>query len=158
MAKEKNLYYAREAYDAVCTALDEMDWSYQRDDEKLMVSFGVNGEDIPITVVIACNLDLQFLQLMSLLPFNAPSYRMTEVASSICVINYRLAVGNFDLSLDDGTIMFKLNSSFRETLISTELVHSLIYLTCSTVDKSNGDLLALCSGDMTLKDILEKYS
>lgn len=158
MASEKDLYYAREAYKTVCAALDEMDWSYQKDEEKLMVSFGVNGDDIPITVGIVCNLDLQALQFISFLPFNAPSHRMAEIASAICVINYRLAIGSFALNLNDGTIMFRLGSCFRETLISAELVRSLIYLTCSTVDESNDNLFALCNGEMTLKDILQKYS
>ena len=158
MASEKDIYYANEAYKTVCAALDDMGWTYQKDEEKLMVSFGVNGENIPMTVGIVCNLDMQILQLISFMPFNAPSHRMSELASSICVINYRLAMGSFDLSLDDGTIMFKLSSSFRETLISTELVRSLIYVVCSTVDESNGDLFALCNGDVTLKNIMEKYS
>lgn len=158
MASENDLYYGREAYKTLCAVLDDMNWTYQKDEEKFMVSFGVSGENIPITVGIVCNLDLQALQLISFLPFNAPSHRMAEMATAICAINYRLALGCFDLNLNDGTVMFKMSSCFRETLISTQLVSSLIYLTCSTVDESNEDLFALCNGDMTLKDILEKYS
>lgn len=158
MASEKDLYYAEQAYKTVCSTLDSMDWEYQKDEERLMVSFGVRGENIPITVGIVCNVDLQALQLISFLPFSVPSHKRAELASAICAINYRLALGGFDINLNDGTVMFKMSSCFRETLIGTELVSSLIYLTCSTVDESNGALFSLCNGEITLKDIVEKYS
>ena len=158
MASNKDYYHALEVYRALCASLDEMDWVYQKDDEKLLVSFGVSGHDVPMSFVALFDADRQILRLLSFFPFNAPTDRIIEMAVAVSVINYRLAMGSFNLNLGSGEIYFRLNSSFRDSLISTELIQSLVSVTCSTIDEYNDKLLALGNDEMTIQEFIRKYS
>lgn len=155
MANEKELKTAKEAYDTLCNTLDARKWKYEKDDEKLVINLGVNGDDIPMGFAIYCDADRQLIRLMSLLPFKMSKDKLIEGAIATSYINYTLADGSFDYSLADGSIIFRMTSSFRESLIGDELFKYMIDVACITVDKYNDQLFMIEKGKLSIEDFIK---
>lgn len=156
MGTEKDYYHAKEVYTAICESLDEIGWKYTRDDEKLLVSFSVSGDDIPMSFIIVTDVERQIIRLLSFMPFTVPEDKRIELAVAACVANYKFAVGSFDLDIENGNLLFRVASSFRSSLISTELIRYLVSIACNTIDEYNDQFFAICKGDMTLQEYIDK--
>ena len=46
MAEEIKMDLAKEVYATLCAALDRREWHYEKDEENLVVHFGVSSDDI----------------------------------------------------------------------------------------------------------------
>lgn len=155
MANEKELKLAKEAYDTLCNTLDEMKWRYDKDEDKLILHLGISGEDIPMEFIVHCDADRQLIRLMSFLPFKISEEKRVEGAIATCHANYLLADGSFDYNLGDGTIIFRMTSSFRESLVGDELFHYMIHVACITVDKYNDQFLMISKGNLSITDFIK---
>ena len=155
---DQNYIHAKDAYNTLCTALDNIGWKYKRMDDELKIMFGVNGDDLAMNFLIIVDADRQLVRLLSLLPFKMDENKRVEGAIATCVVNYLLADGSFDYDLEEGNILFRLTSSFRESLLSQELFHYMVSVSCHTIDKYNDQFLALNNGDITITEFIEKNS
>lgn len=155
MANEKELKLAKEAYDTLCNTLDEMKWRYDKDEDKLILHLGISGEDIPMEFSVHCDADRQLIRLMSFLPFKISDEKRVEGAIATCHANYLLADGSFDYNLGDGTIIFRMTSSFRESLVGDELFKYMIHVACITVDKYNDQFLMISKGNLSITDFIK---
>lgn len=155
MANENEARAAREVYDTLCNTLTSMEWNFDRDDEKLRVTFGVQGDDIPMHFVIAIDEDRQLVRLISFLPFEFGEDKRVEGSVATNQINYSLAEGCFDFGLNDGRPIFRVTTSFRESLVGDEMFRYMIHLACYTVDRYNDQLEALSNGTLTIQKFLE---
>ena len=156
MATGSDYYHAKEVYKGLCEALDEMEWKYHNDDEKFIVTFGVNGDDIPMNFVVLVDVERQLLRVMSMMTFEIPTEKRVEISALLSMINYKLAMGCFDLNIGTGEIIFKFNTCFRECLISTELIQMMIMVACNTIDMYNDQIKAVSDGNMTLGEFTER--
>lgn len=156
MVDEKKMELAKQVYQTLCEAVEKREWNFGKDEEKLLVHFGVNGEDIPMQSIIFIDADRQLIRLLSPLPFKMSESNRMEGAIATCVASFNLADGNFSYDLSDGTIVFKMTASFRESIIGEGLFQYLISCACSTVDKYNDQFLALDKGFMTITDFIAK--
>lgn len=147
---------AQQVYRTVCTALEARDWNYEKDEPKLVVHFGVRGEDIPMKLVIAVDEGRQLIRVMSMLPFKMPEDKRVEGAAAVCAATYGMVDGGFDYDISDGSIVFRMTASFRESIIGEEMIQYLISCTCSMVDQYNDKFLALSKGIMSMSEFLEQ--
>ena len=154
MADEKVLKAAKEAFATLCAMLDEKDWHYDRDDEKLLVECGANGDDLPIDIRIKVDADKQIVSLYSSLPFRVPEKERVLAAIALSAVNYNMVDGNFDYNIGNGAILFRLTSSFRESLVSKEMFEYMLLVSCLTVDRYNDKLLMLIKNVMSLEDFI----
>lgn len=153
MADKKML--AQKVYKTICAALDAREWTYQKDEAKLLVHFGVSGEDLPMTLILMADADRQLIRVMSPLSFKLDEDKRVEGAIAVCAASYGMADGSFDYDLSDGSIVFRMTASFRESTIGEELIQYLISCTCAMVDKYNDKFLALSKGVMSLEDFIK---
>ena len=151
MADEKEMKKAVEMYGVLCKALDERNWHYQKEEEKLTVKFNVTGDDLSMRFSIVIDPNRQLFRLFSWLPFKMKERRM-EGAKACCYINHRLIDGCFDYNMEDGSVLFRMVASYRDSLIGTGLVAYLIDCACGTMDKYNDKFLMLEKGMMEPKD------
>ena len=56
---------ARSAYKTLLTALDSMEWKYERDDEKMRVDFSVRGDDLAMNFIVLIDEERQLIRLLS---------------------------------------------------------------------------------------------
>lgn len=149
---------AQQVYETLCKALDRRNWKYGKDEEKLLVHFGVNGDDIPMNFIIVVDADRQLVRLMSHLPFKMSQEKRMEGAIAACAASYGMADGSFDYDLSDGEIVFRMTASYRESQLGEGLFQYLISCTCAMVDKYNDQFLALDKGFMSIADFIAKNS
>lgn len=158
MADTQKYASAKDAYNTLCKALDNIGWKYKRMDDELKIMFGVNGDDIAMNFLIIVDADRQLVRLLSLLPFKMDENKRVEGAIATCVVNYLLADGSFDYDIEEGNILFRLTSSFRESLLSEELFNYMVSVSCHTVDRYNDQFFAINNGDITITEFIEKNS
>lgn len=156
MADEKQMKSARVMYDTLVKMLDENEWKYEKNEEKLVVHFLVQGEDIPMDFVLAIDPDRYLIRILSRLPFKFGEEERVAGAIVTGQINYKLAIGSFEYDFSDGEVTFKVTSSYRDSLISKELFNYLIQLSCYTVDKYNDQLLLVAKGMLSVDDFIAK--
>lgn len=147
---------AKTMYATLCKALDARNWKYKKLEEKLGVSFGVNGDDLPMDFFIFVDEDRQLLRLMSPMSFKMKEDKRVEGAVVTCAANYGMADGSFDYDLTDGKIVFRMVHTFRESLIGEEAVQYIISCACTMVDEYNDRFMAVNSGYLSMADFLEK--
>ena len=130
--------------------------SYEKEEEKLLVHFGVNGDDIPMQFILVVDEDRQLIRLMSPLPFNMSEEKRMDGAIATCVASFGMADGSFDYDLTDGQIVFRMTASFRGSIIGDGLFQYMISCACAMVDKYNDQFLAINKGVMSINDFIEK--
>ncbi len=154
MSDEKKMGLAKQVYQTLCEAIERREWSFNKDEEKLLVHFGVNGEDIPMQFILFVDAERQLIRLLSPLPFKMSESKRMEGAIATCAASYGIVDGSFDFNLADGTIVFRMTASFRESLIGEGLFHYLIACSCAMVDRYNDQFLALDKGMLSITDFI----
>ena len=155
---EANMTKAREVYYSIISMLDNINWSYDRDDEKLVIKSGVKGDDLPVEFLVVVNAKNEVVQFLSQLPFNAPEDKRIDMAIAVNVVNWNLVDGSFDYNISDGKIIFRMTSSYRDSYLSEELFKYLIMVASSTVDNYNDKFFMITKGMMTIQQFVESQN
>ncbi len=155
MSELLELEQAKATFDTICQMLDGKDWKYERIDEKLIIQSGVQGDDLPIKFTIKVNPRNQIVALYSMMPFNVPEDKRVEMALAIHVANYPMVDGSFDYDIKDGSIIFRLTTSFRDSILSKELFEYMLMVSVVTIDEYNDKFFAVSKGLMSLEQFIE---
>ena len=145
---------ALQAYHTVCAVLDERQWQYDRNDDELVVRFGVRTKDLPVHYVVIVDEDRQMLRLASPMGFKMNPTKRTEGAIITTAATRRLLDGDFDYDIQTGAIAFRLTSSFRGCVVGKGLVDYFIDWTDAAVDHFNDKFAAVNDGTMTVAEFL----
>lgn len=154
MADDLKMARAKDVYESLCDAIDRRKWHYTKEEDRLLVRFGVIGKDIPMQFVMVVDADRQLVRLFSPMPFKMSENKRIEGAIATAVATYELADGSFDYSLGDGTIAFRMTASFRESTIGEGLFQYMISCSCAVVDEFNDKFLAIEKGVMSIGDFI----
>lgn len=156
MIDDKKIELAKKVYQTLCEAIERREWKFGKDEDKLLVHFGVSGDDIPMQFILVVDAERQLIRLMSPLPFKFSEDKRMEGAIATCAATYGMADGSFDYDLSDGTIVFRLTASFRESVIGEGLFQYMISLSCVMVDKYNDQFLAIDKGELDISEFVAK--
>ncbi len=156
MTDEKKIYNAKKVYDGLCAAIERRGWKYDKEEEKLLVSFAVKGDDLPMQFIIIVDVSRQMVRLMSPLPFNMSEDKRMEGAIATCVASYKMADGSFDYDISDGQIVFRQTASFLDSEIGDGLFQYMISCASAMVDRYNDEFFLINSGLMSISDFIEK--
>ena len=156
MADENKIALAKQVYQTLCQAIERRGWEFEKDEEKLIVYFGVNGDDIPMKMILIVDDERQLVRLMSPLPFKMSEAKRMEGAIATCVASYGMVDGSFDYDISDGSITFRMTASFRDSLIGEGLLQYMISCSCVMVDKYNDQFLAIDKGVLSITDFISK--
>lgn len=155
MTDEMKAAKAQEIYKKLCTAIENRNWHYNKDEENLVAYFGVTGEDIPMQFIIMVDAARQLVRLMSPMSFKMSEAKRMEGAIATCVATFGLADGSFDYDMSEGRIAFRMTASYRESNFGDGLFQYMISCSCATVDEYNDKFLALDKGIMSLDDFIK---
>lgn len=153
MADKKELKQAKSAFDSLCEALDADGWHYEKNEEEMMITCSARGEDLPIAIRIHVDADKALVSLYSQLPFSIAEDRRREMAVAVAKANNGMVDGCFDYNYSDGSIIFRITTSIRESLISGNALKYLVYCACSTVDNYNDKFLMSAKSKMTCDEV-----
>lgn len=156
MADEKNMKNALSVYNTLCAMLDEKQVRYEKHTNDLVVTFTLTGDDFPMQYVINIDAKRELVRLLS--PIPALFEGDTRIAGAIATsqINYNLADGSFDFDYNKGKVLFRMTSSFKDSLISKDLFEYMVAVAGMTIDEYNDKLYMLAKGMLSIEDFLKK--
>lgn len=155
MADEMELKQAQEVFATICQTLDSLDWKYDADKEKLWLSTGARGEDLPIDLKIKVDAKRYMVTVFSPIPFAVPEDKRLDMAAAVSVANNILADGNFDYDINNGHIFFRMTNCYRGSKLGNELFVYMVMCACKTVDDFNDRFLMLSKGMITMEKFIE---
>lgn len=147
---------ATQAYQTLIATLDSRNWKYEQHDDKKIIHLKVNGDDIPIDMILHVDTERQVLKSYSKLPFEMSEQKRVEGAVAACAASYGMADGCFDYDLGDGTLTYRVSTSFVESKLGEAAVNYLINCTCALVDHYNDMFLMLNKGMIDLGQFIQK--
>ncbi len=147
---------AKKIYDALVNMLNERDWNFRQDDEKLMIQAVISTDDLPVDFIMRVVEGRDVVQFRSVLPIKMPEDKRVEGAIAVSVANYGMINGSFDYDINDGEIVFRLTTSFTGTMLSDDLLEKMILIGSGTIDRYNDKFFMLAKGMMTLQQFIEK--
>ncbi|MCM1306959.1 MAG: YbjN domain-containing protein [Bacteroides sp.] len=156
MSDDKKLKNAQNVYKTLCEMMDEKQLKYDKYPEDLVITFVMSGEDIPMQFVLNIDADRELIRLISPLPVTFEGDKRVDGAIATCHANYRIADGSFDFDYKKGKILFRMTSSYMDSLISKDLFEYMVAIACYTVDEYNDKFLMLSKGLLTVEQLFEK--
>lgn len=156
MSQEKDLKLAQAVHASICEMLDDRKWSYKKDEEKLTISSGATGEDLPMGINISVDAKRNLVVLISPMPFEVPEAQRDAMAVAVSLANNGLVDGSFDYDYLNGRIAFRMTTSYVKSLIGKNLFNYMLECSCYTIDEYNDKFLLVATGKMSLSEILEK--
>lgn len=151
----KKLSEAKVVYNTLCTSLDNRKWTYNKDDEKLIVRTSAVGDDLTIKLYIKVDADRSVMFLKSPLPFEVNDKNKDDLMLAVTHANWAMLNGMFEMDLNEGYVGFKVVVPFMESLIGEALCKYLIDMSCRMVDAFNDKLDAVAKGTMSVADFIE---
>jgi len=153
---EINMEKAREVYNSIVEALEAREWTFDRNDEDLIIKTGIKGEDLPIEFLLIVNPRNEVIQFISRLPYNIPEEKRIDAAVAVCVANYGLVDGSFDYDVRDGEIRYRVTCSYIGSDVPADLVEYIIFIGVKTVDEYNDRLFMLSKGMISVQEFLDQ--
>lgn len=152
---EVNMTKARETFATLCSMLDNKGWHYEKKEDELLIKSGAKGDDLPIDFIMTVDPQSEIVTFLSLLPFKADEDKRIDMALAVCVANYGLKDGSFDYKVEDGSIIFRLTSSYRGSTLSEDLFEYMLMVSATTVDEYNDKFFMISKGAMSIQQFIE---
>lgn len=156
MADEKNLKLAKSVYNSLCEMLDEKNVRYDKQQDDLIISFITGGDDIPMQFLVKVDAERELIRVLSPIPVTFGEEKRVEGAIATCHATYALADGSFDYDFQTGKVLFRLTSSYMDSLISKNLFEYMIIIAIHTVDKYNDKFFMLAKGQMSIEEFCKQ--
>ena len=158
MARQPDMYKARQVYNTIISTLTNLNWKYAPHDEDLTIHSGAKGDDLPIEFILKVRPQQEVVQFISKLPFDFPEDKRLEGALAICAANYRLVDGCFDYNIANGEILFRLTSSYRQSILGEDLFEYMVMVSASTIDEYNDKFFMVAKDMMSIHQFIEQES
>ncbi|MCH5163185.1 MAG: YbjN domain-containing protein [Clostridiales bacterium] len=155
MSDEKELKHAQTVYSTLCNMLDEHGWHYEKHDEDLSISCAAQGDDLPIDLHVEVDMKRHLITLLSKMPFSVAPERRAALAVAVSQANNGMVDGSFDYDYTSGRIIFRMTSSYLDSLIGKDLMVYMVMCSCKTIDDYNDKFLMVAKSEMTNEEILE---
>ena len=81
------------------------------------------------------------------LPALVPAINRLKVAELLTRINYDLVVGNFELGLDDGELLFKTSVDLADSQLAQAMFERLYHLNCQVMNEHYGQIWNVAFGE-----------
>ena len=147
--------YAQRTYRTLRTTLDNMKWKYDPDDKNLVINTSAVGDDLSMKLRFVVSADRSVMYVKSPMPYNIPEDTRGIIGEAVNIANYSMLNGCFEYDRKEGYLAFKMVVPFENCVISEEVCHYMVVLTCRMVDRFNDKFLAVAKGHMSLADFEE---
>lgn len=154
MADNNKREQALAVFGLICETLEDREWKYQKNEEKLSVSCVGAGDDLPIELLIKVLEDRSLVMLLSQLPLTVPEDKSMDFVIALSTINNRLVDGSFDMDLENGRILFRMTNSFLDSCMGKDVFAYMLLCSFLTIDEYNDKLLMLAKGMIDLERFL----
>lgn len=155
MTDAEKLELAKGTFATLCRTLDAHEWKYGKNEEKLTVECGAQGEDLPMELTVQVDEGRMLVMLLSQLPFKISEDKRVDAALAIAFVNEQLVDGCFDYDISTGRVFYRMTNSFRDSILDGEVFAYMLFCACKTIDEYNDKLLMLSKGMLTLEQFID---
>ncbi len=146
---------AQDVFASICRMFDSLGWQYERHDNDLAVKCTVNGDDLPMDIVLIVHAERQLVTLLSPMPFPVPEERRRDMALAVAVANYGTVDGSFDFDLRTGEIRFRMTTSYIESNLSEAVFMYMTTCAAQVIDVYNDRFFMLSKGMLSVERFME---
>jgi hypothetical protein len=120
--------------EAVIAFLNEQGWEYTQVEDRPIFKIDYKGESGPwVCYAHAREEDEQFL-FYSVLEAAIPADKRPAMLEFIARANYGIAIGNFEMDLEDGEIRFKTSIDVEGYYLPVELIRQMVLSNVMSMD------------------------
>ena len=145
---------AKKANSDLCTHLDAIGLKYTRHDDDKVITLIMNGDDLPMEMILAVREKQEVIQLLSYIRPKTPEDKCIDAAVAVNVANYGLIFGSFDYDISDGEICWRAVLPYCDSAITKDQVNYLVMASAAAIDRYNDRFLMLNKGMMTLEQFI----
>lgn len=145
---------AQETLDVFAGMFEKRGWKYNRSDEHGCIYTGIVGDDLPMNIMIRADAGAGVLQIVSKIPVDMAPEKIVEAAIIVNEFNDGRLLGNFDMDVTRGLIIFKTCTCIADSRVSEEACSLLFDYTVRMIDNYNDKFLMLNKGMLTMEKIL----
>lgn len=146
---------AQKVYKTMVKALKSKDWHFEEREQDLTIVSNYTGEDLPVRFIIRIDAEREVIQYLSPLPFKMEESKRVDAAVAVCVANYGIVNGCFDLDINDGEIRYRLTTSYCDSEMGEDFFYDMMAVAVLTTDKYNDRFMMLNKGLMTLQQFID---
>ena len=147
---------AKETLDTVVKHLDSNGFKYDLDNEEMMIHLIWMGEDLPQPTLIHVDEERDVVHIVSPIPGTFSEDSMVDAAIAIAASNNGMVNGNFQLSLEDGTITFHITQYFKGSEFTEDDIHYMLSMAFTVTDLYNEKIFMLGKKMITLEEFLSQ--
>ena len=142
-------------FDQIVSFMDDADRHYDSDAEGGLIVAQISGDDgrWSVYVQITDDEDARRVVIHGRLPARIPESNRVKSAEMLARVNYELIVGNFELNLEDGEVMFKTTLDLADGQLTQEMFERAYQLNAQCVNEYYGQILRVGFGDATTPKI-----
>jgi len=143
-------------FDILVDFLAEDGWAPESVSDESIVRLKARGESGEWELYGLAREDDQQIVVYAECPLTAPEERRAEVMEFITRANFGLAVGNFDLDLDDGEIRFRTSLDVKGDRLSPALLRQVVWDNIAVTDKYLPGLREVIESGVSAREALAK--
>lgn len=147
---------ALNVYKQLGNYLDNQDIKYDHNDDEMNIWFAMRGDDLRILIDITIDEKKQVVKVFSPLEFKIPQELCEDVAYVINQLNFMIINGCIDFDFETGSLSYRINATFEDSIIGDGTLHYLIGTAVNTVEAFNDKLYMIANGVMTPQQYLKQ--
>ena len=147
---------AQAVFKTVCDYLDEHEWKYDKNDDSLGISLVTRGDDLPIPILMRINPQLAVLSFYGTMTFAVPEDMRVAMTVAVTAATHCLVDGGFDYDVKTGKILFRVTTTYKDSLIGKSVVEYMLGLTCVMTDEFNDKFYQKKMGPAEMLDMIYK--
>lgn len=147
---------AQSVYDQLLGYLAEQDIKYDHNDEEKNIWFAMRGDDLRILIDIIVDEKSQKVKVLSPLEFKIPQDLREDVALVINQLNFMIINGCVDYDFETGSVSFRINVTFEDSILGNGTLHYLLATAVNTVEAFNDKLYMIANGVMTTQQYMNQ--
>jgi hypothetical protein len=130
-------------FDVVVKFFRDTGWVFSQVEGKTVLVMGVKGKNGEWKAIAETQEEEGRFIFCSFLPTPIPENKRLPVALFITRVNHRLAIGNFQLNFDDGSVRYQTGINVKGERLTPTLVGNLLAPNLTTMDKYLPGIMAI---------------
>lgn len=149
---------SRDLYQDISTFLDQDETPYRGDsnDGVMLVDMTSEVGSWKVHIQITENDDARLVVIHSQLPAQIPESNRLKIAELLTRINYDLVVGNFELGMDDGEVLFKTTLDLVDGELTQAMFMRMFEINGQTFNKFFAQILGVGFQGVAEKEAVDK--
>jgi len=143
-------------WDAIVEFFTEDAWLFVKTEGELILNtkfISEHGDFICVAKVLEQKSQFVFYTGF---PTNIPTNKRQTIAELLTRANFGIAIGNFEMDLDEGEVFYKVGIDIENEQLTPALVENMVYACVFTMEKYFPAMMAVLYGDALPKDAIEK--